>query len=100
VGLTEQQARKRHQVLVGRALYSDTVMGTAMMEREGFAKAVVAKGTGRILGFHIIGPHASMLIQEVVNAMINKADVKSITGCMHIFPALSNIIPETFNNLK
>jgi dihydrolipoamide dehydrogenase len=100
VGLTEAQAGKRHTILVGRALYSDTVMGTAMMEREGFAKAVVEKGTGRILGFHIIGPHAAMLIQEVVNAMINKEDVKSITGCMHIFPALSNIIPETFNNLK
>jgi dihydrolipoamide dehydrogenase len=100
VGLTEQQARKHHKILVGRASYSDTVMGTAMMEREGFAKAVVEKGTGKILGFHIIGPHAAMLIQEVINAMLNKAEVKSITGCMHIFPALSNIIPETFNNLR
>ncbi len=100
VGLTEQQARKRHNILVGRARFIDTVMGEAMMERDGFAKAVVEKGTGRILGFHIIGPHAAMLIQEVVNAMINNADVKSITGCMHIFPALSNIIPETFHNLR
>ena len=100
IGLTEQQARKGHEILVGRALYSDTVMGEAMMESEGFAKAVVEKGTGRILGFHIIGPHAAILIQEVVNTMINKGDMKSITGCMHIFPALSNIIPETFNNLQ
>jgi dihydrolipoamide dehydrogenase len=100
VGLTEQQARKHHKILIGRALYSDTVMGTAMMEDEGFAKAVVEKKTGRILGFHIIGPHAATLIQEVVNAMLNKSDVKSITGSMHIFPALSNIIPETFSNLR
>jgi dihydrolipoamide dehydrogenase len=99
MGLTEQQARKRHRILVGRARYSDTVMGTAMMVQEGFAKAVVEKGTGRILGFHIIGPHAAMLIQEVVNAMLNKCDVKSITGSMHIFPALSNLIPETLSNL-
>jgi hypothetical protein len=41
-----------------------------------------------------------MLIQEVVNAMINKTDVKSVTGCMHIFPALSNIVPATFDNLE
>ncbi len=100
IGLTEQQARKKHKILVGRAMYSDTVMGEAMVEREGFAKAIVEKGTGRILGFHIIGPHAAMLIQEVVNAVINKSDVKSITGCMHIFPALSNLIPETLNDLK
>ena len=99
VGLTEQQARKRHKILIGRARFSDTVMGTAMMEHEGFAKAVVEKGTGRILGFHIIGPHAAMLIQEVVNAMLNNSGVKSIAGSMHIFPALSNIIPETFSNL-
>ena len=100
VGLTELQARKEHEILVGRAMYSDTVMGEAMMEHEGFAKAVVEKGTGKVLGFHIIGPHAAMLIQEVVNALINKGDVRSITGCMHIFPALSGLIPETLSNLE
>jgi mycothione reductase len=75
-------------------------MGEAMMERKGFAKAIVEKCTRRVLGFHIIGPYAAMLIQEVVNAMINKTDVKSVTGCMHIFPALSNIVPATFDNLE
>lgn len=100
VGLTEQQARKDHKILVGRAMYSDTVMGEAMVERKGFAKAIVEKSTGRILGFHIIGPHAAMLIQEVVNAVINKTDVKYITGCMHIFPALSCLIPEALSNLE
>ncbi len=100
IGLTERQARNGHNILVGRALYSDTVMGEAMMERDGFAKAIVEKGTGRILGFHIIGPNAAILIQEVVNAILNKGDVKSITECIHIFPALSNIVPETFSNLK
>jgi dihydrolipoamide dehydrogenase len=100
VGLTERQARQHHKILVGRTLYSDTVMGEAMMERKGFAKAVVEKETRKVLGFHIIGPHAAMLIQEVVNAMINKTDVQSITGCMHIFPALSNIVPATLDNLE
>jgi dihydrolipoamide dehydrogenase len=80
IGLTEEQARKDHEILVGRALYSDTVMGEAMVETEGFA--------------------TSMLIQEVVNALLTGADVNSITRSMHIFPALSNIIPETFNNLE
>ena len=100
VGMTELQAAKDREILVGRAMYSDTVMGEAMGEREGFAKAVVEKVTGRILGFHIIGPHAAILIQEVVNAISNKGDVKSITGCMHIFPALSNIVTEVFDNLE
>jgi mycothione reductase len=100
VGLTEEQARKRYDVIVGRAKYSDTVMGEAMMETEGFAKAIVAKDTRMIKGFHIIGPHAAILLQEVVNAVINKNDVESVTGCMHTFPALSGLIPETLRNLQ
>jgi dihydrolipoamide dehydrogenase len=100
VGLTEEQAKKDYEILVGRARYSDTVMGEAMMEEEGLAKAIVEKDTGRILGFHIIGPQAALLIQEVVNGVINKQGVDSITGCMHIFPALSGLITEALENLE
>ncbi|HVO68209.1 MAG TPA: dihydrolipoyl dehydrogenase [Syntrophales bacterium] len=100
VGLTEEEASKSYKILVGRATYSDVVMGDAMMEKESFAKAIVEKKTEKILGFHIIGPEAAILIQEVANAMARGGDVKSITDNMHIFPALSEIIPETLNNLE
>jgi len=100
VGLTEEQARKDYEILVGKTKYSDTVKGEAMMEEEGFAKAIVEKGTQRILGFHMIGPEASTLIQEVVNAMANEESVGSITRSMHIFPALSELVPDTLSNLK
>ena len=100
VGLTEEQARRDYKILIGRAKYSDIVKGEAMMEEEGFAKAIVEKGTERILGFHIIGPEASTLIQEVVNAMLNKVTIKSIINSMHIFPALSELIPEALNHLE
>ncbi len=100
IGLTEGQARKDHNIMVGKAHYSDVAKGKAMMEENGFAKAIVDKETRRILGFHIIGPEASILIQEVVNAVANKMPVESITGSMHIFPALSEIITETLNNLE
>jgi mycothione reductase len=100
VGLTEAEAGKEHAVRVGRAKYSDTVKGSAMVERDGFAKAVVEKVTGRILGFHIIGPYAPILIQEIVNAMIHDNDVSYITESMHIFPALGDLITETLDNLE
>jgi mycothione reductase len=100
VGVTEKQARKDHEILVGKTKYSNTVKGGAMMEEEGFAKAIVEKGTQRILGFHIIGPEASTLIQEVVNVMAKGESIESITRSMHIFPALSQLIPDTFGNLK
>jgi mycothione reductase len=100
VGMTEARAARDRDLLVGRAKYSDTVMGEAIGEQEGFAKAVVDKATQRILGFHLIGPHAAMLIQEVANAVMRRETVKSVAGCMHIFPALSNLITETLGNLK
>ena len=75
-------------------------MGDSMMERKGFAKAMVEERTRKVLGFHVIGPHAAILIQEVVNAILIKTHVKTITGYMHIFPALSNIVPATFENLE
>jgi dihydrolipoamide dehydrogenase len=100
IGLTESEAAKRYEILVGRAQYDDTVQGDARMENGGFAKAIVEKGTGRILGFHIIGPDASILIQEVINVVARKGDYRSITGTMHIFPALSDLIPETFESLN
>ena len=68
-------------------------------EREGFAKAVVDRQTRRILGFHVVGPHASLLIPEVANAVMRGERVEAITDCMHIFPALSDLVTETFSNL-
>lgn len=100
VGMTEARARKDHDVLVGRAQFSDVVMGDAMGEKEGFAKAVVEKKTRRILGFHIVGPHAAVLIQEVVSAVAQGGTVESVTGAMHIFPSLSGLIPEALGNLR
>ena len=100
IGLTEAEARKTYQVLVGKANYNDVVQGDARMEETGFAKAIVEKDTGRILGFHIIGPEASVLIQEVVNAVANKTGAASIINSMHIFPSMSELIPETLNRAE
>jgi dihydrolipoamide dehydrogenase len=99
VGLTEARAASGRAILVGTARYADTVLGKAMDEREGFAKAVVDRATRRILGFHVVGPHASLLIAEVVNAVARAERVEAITDCMHIFPALSDLVTEAFSNL-
>jgi mycothione reductase len=98
VGLTESQAANGHDVVVGRASYTDTVQGD-IRKAEGFAKAVIEKNTGMILGFHIIGPDAAVLIQEVVNVFAQKGDYRSITEVMHIFPSLSDLITETLGNV-
>jgi mycothione reductase len=100
VGLTEEAARKEHKVLVGRARYSDVAKGEAMMEENSFAKAIVEADTGKILGFHIIGPYAPILIQEVINVMASGGDIDQIQAGLHIHPALSELILMTLSNLE
>ncbi len=100
VGLTEATARKNHSILVGRASYSDVAKGVAMAEKTGFAKAIIERDTKRILGFHIIGPYAPIIIQEVTNAMATKGNITSLSSSLHIHPALSELILRTLNNLE
>jgi mycothione reductase len=100
VGLREKTAREKHQVLVGMTRYYEVAKGEAMMEKESFAKAIADAKTGRILGFHIIGPHAPELIQEVVNAMASGGHINEINEGIHIHPALSELVPVTINSLE
>ena len=58
------------------------------------------KDSGKILGFHIIGPYASMLIQEVVLAMANDMDIWALAKGIHIHPALSELIIAALGNLE
>ena len=100
VGLKEADAKKSHDVIVGTTKYFDVAMGEAMVEKEGFAKVILEKDTGKILGFHIIGPHAPELIQEVTNAMTSKGNINEINNGIHIHPALSELILATINNAE
>jgi dihydrolipoamide dehydrogenase len=102
VGLTEEHAVKmmgKQEILVGKALYTDVARGEAMMETEGFTKAVVHRKSGKILGYHIIGPQASILIQEVVNVMAADGNLWAVAKGMHIHPALSEVVLKAFGKL-
>ncbi|MFH1100986.1 MAG: dihydrolipoyl dehydrogenase [Methanobacteriota archaeon] len=100
VGMTESEAKQHHAILVGRAQYRDVAMGEAMQETTGFTKAIVEQQTEKILGFHIIGPHASMLIQEVINVLAINGNYSYLTQGMHIHPALPELILRTLGNLQ
>jgi len=100
VGLTEAKAREDYDILIGRTKYFDIAKGEAMMEKQGFAKAIVEKDSSRILGFHIIGPYAPELIQEVVNAMTSGGGMEELGQGIHIHPALSELVQYTLNSLE
>jgi mycothione reductase len=100
VGLKEDEAKQHYKILVGRAQYKDTAMGAALGFPEGFVKVIVEQETGKILGAHIIGPEASILIQEITNAMVSeKGDFGPIARGMHIHPALNEVVQNAFGNL-
>jgi mycothione reductase len=99
VGLTADEARRGHEILVGRARYMDTPTGEAMMETDGFAKAIVDRDNRHILGFHVIGPHAPSIVQEVTNAMSSGGHIAEIERALHIHPALPELVQAAFRNL-
>jgi dihydrolipoamide dehydrogenase len=101
VGLKEQEAKQLgHKILVGRAEYKDTAQGLALGEPKGFVKVIVEHDTGKILGGHIIGPHASIIIQEIINAMVSEDKTfLPIIRAMHIHPAMPEVVQRAFANL-
>jgi dihydrolipoamide dehydrogenase len=100
VGLGEKEASRGHEILVGRARFSDVAKGKAMMEDDAFVKLIVEKRSGKILGCHIIGPEAAVLIQEVADAMGTLENLTPIIAGIHIHPALSEVIPAAIGNLR
>jgi len=101
VGLKEVEAKNQgYKILVGKAQYKNTAMGAAMGEPEGFVKVIVERETGKVLGAHIIGPEASVLIQEIVNVIITETkSYAPILRAMHIHPALTEVVQQAFGNL-
>ncbi len=100
VGLTEQQASEKHKVVTAVARYMDVAKGDAMREEKGFAKAVIDRDSGNILGFHVIGPYAPIVIQEVINAMASGGGIDQVQSGMHIHPALPELIVAALANAR
>ncbi len=103
VGFREKEAIEKHgkdNVLIGYHRYEDTAKGEAMGVKDYFVKVLVEKETMKLLGAHIIGPHASVLIQEIVNLMYTPdQSAEPISFGMHIHPALNEVVERAFNSL-
>jgi len=103
VGLGEKEAIEKYgedKVLIGIQRYQDTAKGEAMGAKDYFVKVIVEGETMRILGAHIIGPQASVLIQEIINLMYtSEQSAEPIFRGMHIHPALSEVVERAFHSL-
>ena len=71
-----------------------------MRVKDYFVKVIVERDTYRILGAHIIGPHASILIQEIINLMYtHDMSALPLLRAMHIHPALPEVVQRAFFHL-
>jgi len=98
VGLTEDELKeKKRKYLKNVYWFKDTGYGEAIQDNDGFVKVLADPRTGEILGCHIMGTDASVLIHEVIVAMKAGLGVDGITQAIHVHPALSEVVQRAFN---
>ena len=96
VGLTETQAREQGiNVRADSVLFRTLGKAQVIGEIAGQAKIISNADTGKILGVHIIGAHATDLIAEGTLAIKLGATVKDLTETIHAHPTLAEVMLET-----
>ncbi|MBI4684712.1 MAG: dihydrolipoyl dehydrogenase [Nitrospirae bacterium] len=95
VGLREYQAEaKGLRIKTGNFQFRSLGKAHAAGEITGFIKVIADSSTDKLLGMHIIGPHASDLIHEGALAIRTGLTVKDIAETIHAHPTLSEGIME------
>ncbi|HEY5573002.1 MAG TPA: hypothetical protein VIK64_08325 [Anaerolineales bacterium] len=93
VGMTEAEARQAgYQVKVGKAYFAHSGRAKAIGQTEGLVKLIANAKTDELLGGHILGPHADILIHEVAAAMYNHGTAEALAKTIHIHPTLPEVI--------
>ncbi|NJK37511.1 MAG: dihydrolipoyl dehydrogenase [Oscillatoriales cyanobacterium RM2_1_1] len=101
VGLSEPAAQEMatmegFEVGTVKTYFKGNSKAIAEGETEGLAKVIYRKDTGELLGVHIIGLHASDLIQEAANAIALGQSVHNLAFSVHTHPTLSEVLDEAY----
>jgi mycothione reductase len=101
VGMTLEEAKKSGlELYVGQVDYSIAAKGFAMGNPASLVRVIVDARSRRILGASIVGPHAPILIQEIVDLMYTQdGTIYPMYQAMHIHPALSEVVQRAFGSL-
>ncbi len=95
VGLTQAQAKEAgYAIRADKVLFRTIGKAHVIGEIAGQAKIVSDAQNGKILGVHIIGPHATDLIAEAALAIKMGASIKNIAETIHAHPTLAEIMQE------
>jgi dihydrolipoamide dehydrogenase len=93
VGSSRDSAKERGIDAV-QAVAKFAANGKALGEGEsdGFVQMAAEKGTGRIVGCQIVGPHAVEIIHEVAIAMRHDIGVRELAETVHAHPTVSEVV--------
>jgi len=95
IGKTEEQLKeKKVDYKVGKFPFMANSRAKAIDEPEGFVKILADSETDRVLGVHMIGPHAGELIAEMSVAMEFGASSEDIARTCHAHPTFSEAVKE------
>jgi mycothione reductase len=102
VGRTEAQCKAADlDYAVKIQEYGGVAYGWAMEDTTGFCKVIAERGTGRLLGAHVMGPQAATVIQPVIQAMSFGLDARAMaTGQYWIHPGLPEVVENALLGLN
>ena len=95
VGKTEEQLKElKVKYKVGKFPFLANSRAKAINEPEGFVKILADEKTDKVIGVHIIGPHAGEIIAETAIAMEFGASSEDIARTCHAHPTFSEAVKE------
>ena len=94
VGLTEEQAKEKYDVAVGKFYFAANGRAIASGETEGFVKVLVDKQYGEILGVHMVGGLATEMITEAAALMAMEITAEEVANIIHPHPTFSEAFLE------
>jgi dihydrolipoamide dehydrogenase len=100
VGLTEEAAKAQNRdIRVSRLNFAGNGKAVSMSQTDGLVKIVADAADDKVLGMHILGPHASDLIMEGAIAIRNGLRAQDIAHTIHPHPSLSETVMETAHGI-
>ena len=95
IGKTEEQLKElKINYKIGKFSFMANSRAKAIDDTEGFVKILADEKTDKVLGAHLIGPHAGELIAEIGIAMEFGASSEDIARTCHAHPTFSEAVKE------
>ena len=95
IGKTEEQLKELNiKYKIGKFSFMANSRAKAIDDAEGFVKILADEKTDKVLGAHLIGPHAGELIAEIGVAMEFGASAEDIARTCHAHPTFSEAVKE------